>query len=168
MAFLKNLLTLSEPVKTNQVHVHQPPQRRKSVTPESSETEYLSEEIEEETGCTVDTDGRVCDSTTLNLYRDFAVPVKKLRRREIKWMHMIKSWDKFVSRHYEKVKIFELTILCGSSFWTISPNFISLSKLGNELQFFQCFSLHHQPAPPIYKSRATWDLKYSYLVTYCA
>jgi hypothetical protein len=80
------------------------------VTPKTSESEeYLSEDeevVEEETvGCTVeDTDpGRVCDSTTLNLYRDFDLPVKKLRRREIKWMHMIKSWDKFVSRHYEKV-----------------------------------------------------------------
>jgi hypothetical protein len=38
------------------------------------------------------------------LYRDFDLPVKKLRRREIKWMHMIKLWDKFVSRHYEKVR----------------------------------------------------------------
>ena len=30
-------------------------------------------------------------------------------------------------------------MLCSSSCWTISPNFISLSKYGNKLQFFQCF-----------------------------
>ncbi|CAG0914891.1 unnamed protein product [Notodromas monacha] len=55
------------------------------------------------TEITEDSSQTVCDSATLNLHRDFDVPVKKLRRREMKWMHMIKAWDKFVTRNYEKL-----------------------------------------------------------------
>ena len=60
-------------------------------------------------------------------------------------------------------------ILCSSTFWIITQNFISLSKLGNKLyNFFWCFIFAPPSTTSLYMYFRRCDVKKSWLVTFWA